>query len=203
MPGYRFVTWSDGVTTSDQPRWETRLTNAIVALAARFEPMWQVPPLAPSVIVTEIQYHPASDLESGDWVELHNRGETPVNLDGWILRDERDDSGFLLPGTTLSPGGYLVLSQDLAAFRRVYPSVTNCLGSFSFGLGNRGDTVRLFDPTGILMLRLAFVDNLPWPQGADGTGYTLRLIDPRTYSANPDTWAVSPVIGGTPGKANQ
>ena len=103
-------------------------------------------------------------------VELHNRSAQAVNLTGWNFRDDNGDHDFIFPATTLASGAYLVLCQDREKFRSVYPTVTNCIGNFDFGLGNSGDTIRLFDPIGNLMLNLVYDDQSPWPIGADGTG---------------------------------
>jgi hypothetical protein len=199
-PGYRFIEWITPGTNTNQPQWEinaTRTTN----LLARFEAIPPSPIVAPPVLISELQYHPAAENESGDWVELHNPGTEPIRLAGWNLRDHEDDHDFLLPEISLPPGGYIVLCQDAAKFSRVYPSVTNFVGDFVFGLGNEGDTIRLFDPTGNLIARITYNDKSPWPPEPDGTGHTLQLINPNTYSENPKDWKSSLTLGGTPGKA--
>jgi hypothetical protein len=201
-PGYRFTSWSNGATTTNQPRWDMPLSVANIAMTANFEPIQTDPVPSPAVIVTEIHYHPAAIQDSGDWVELHNRGAQSVSLTGWNFRDDNDTHDFILPAITLAPGAYFVLCQDREKFRRIYPSVTNCIGNFVFGLGNGGDTLRLFDPVGNFMLNLSYGDESPWPTEADGAGYTLQLIDANSFSANPEAWTISPALGGTPGLIN-
>jgi hypothetical protein len=178
------------------------LSVANIAMTANFEPIQTDPVPSPAVIVTEIHYHPAAIQDSGDWVELHNRGAQSVSLTGWNFRDDNDTHDFILPAITLAPGAYFVLCQDREKFRRIYPSVTNCIGNFVFGLGNGGDTLRLFDPVGNFMLNLSYGDESPWPTEADGAGYTLQLIDANSFSANPEAWTISPALGGTPGLIN-
>lgn len=54
---------------------------------------------------------PRGDFD--DWVELVNTGETAVDLSGWGLSDDLDEPKWTLAeGTTLEPGGHLVLWLD-------------------------------------------------------------------------------------------
>ncbi len=200
--GYRFVNWTSGANTNLQPAWDLPLNAASITMTANFEAIPTDPMPSPAVIVTEIHYHPAGAQDSGDWVELHNRGNQSVNLAGWNLRDDDDDHDFLIPATTLAPGAYVVLCQDREKFQTIHPTVTNCVGVFSFGLGNGGDTIRLFDAVGNVMLALPYGDEAPWPTEADGAGYTLQLVTPNSFSEKPGDWTSSPVLGGTPGRAN-
>jgi uncharacterized repeat protein (TIGR02543 family) len=200
-PGYRFEGWTGSGSGTDQARWETTIQGAAAEFTARFEPLGLNSPLPPAVRVTEIQYHPADDQASGDWLELHNAGSESVSVIGWIFRDDNDDHDFLIPEATLEPGGYLVLCQDAAKFSRAYPSVSERIGDFEFGLGNSGDSIRLFDPAGNPILKLEFDDAPPWPSEADGSGRTLQLVADSAFS-DPQSWAASPSPGGSPGEAN-
>ncbi len=50
------------------------------------------------------------DGDSSDWIELHNPGATPVDLDGWSLTDDPlVVAKWVFPAVTLPPGGYLVV----------------------------------------------------------------------------------------------
>ncbi|MEX2187359.1 MAG: lamin tail domain-containing protein, partial [Pirellulales bacterium] len=45
-----------------------------------------------------------------DWIELYNRGDAAVNLDGWYLTDNATDlTKWRLPAEVLDPGEYLVV----------------------------------------------------------------------------------------------
>ena len=55
------------------------------------------------IIINEIMYNPSGSLGPDDkyeYVELYNRGSTPVDLSGWVLRDDNDIHSFLI--TTFS-----------------------------------------------------------------------------------------------------
>ena len=50
------------------------------------------------------------DLESPDWIELHNTGPAAVNLGGWHLTDNvGNPTKWTFPATNLPAGGYLVV----------------------------------------------------------------------------------------------
>jgi len=62
-----------------------------------------------SLIINEILAAPAAG--QGEWVEILNRGEEPVDLGSYQVRDE-DGTWLALPMNVLFPGEYLVLAQD-------------------------------------------------------------------------------------------
>jgi hypothetical protein len=50
------------------------------------------------------------DGDFSDWIEIHNPGDTPVNMAGWSLTDEADDlDKWAFPAVTIQPGQYLVV----------------------------------------------------------------------------------------------
>ncbi len=50
------------------------------------------------------------DGETEDWIELHNRGRTPVNLHGWSLTDDADEPRqWVFPPVQIAGGQYLVV----------------------------------------------------------------------------------------------
>ena len=102
-----------------------------------------------NVVINEVE---SSGGTPGDWIELHNTGETPVDLTSWVLRDNDDAHAFVIaPGTTLAAGGFLAVVTD------VDPD--------EFGLGNP-DTARLYLPGGETL-----VDSYAWQDHAPGTTY--------------------------------
>ena len=71
----------------------------------------------------------------GDWVELKNIGAAPVDISGWVFKDNVDADVYTIPaGTTIPANGYQVL--DVA--------------DFGFGLGG-GDSARLYDASSTLV----------------------------------------------------
>lgn len=68
-----------------------------------------------AVIITEAMVEPLWSSEpTGEWIELHNPGTKPVDINGWILRDSTTNIHLIdKPGGLLvPPGGYLVLGNS-------------------------------------------------------------------------------------------
>lgn len=130
---------------------------AVAATGVR--PTEETAPVAdPSgLVLNEIVY---DDAPTGlaDQVELYNAGDTPVDLAGWTIADEKRDSVGRAPeGTVLAPGEFLVLVKDV---------------DFPFGLG-KGDEVVLVDPSGVEVDSYAYDNTAPlsvWARCPDGTG---------------------------------
>lgn len=155
--------------------------------------------IAQSITITEIQYHADSSLQSQDWVEIHNAGATSVDISGWELKDESASNSYTIPGgTTLSADAYLVLAQRLDTFLMIYPTVTNVIGPFEFGLDNTAGSVRLYNAGGSLIKSISYIDSLPWPNGADGLGPTLQILDEEAEEDNYENW-IAGCVGGSPG----
>ena len=87
-------------------------------------------------------------------------------------------------------------------FSDVFPSVSDVVGDFEFGLNGSGELVRLLDSDGLLVDEVEYDDIAPWPTEPDGTGPTLELIDPSLDNALGENWATSNDNGGTPGEIN-
>ena len=113
----------------------------------------------------------------GDWVELYNTGATAVDLSGFVFRDNDDAHTYVIPfATSVSAGGFAVLDAT----------------SFGFSLGT-SDSVRLFDPNGVL------VDSYTWTSRSavtygrcpDGTGAFTNTTAPTKFAANACPGAVS------------
>jgi Lamin Tail Domain/HYR domain len=94
----------------------------------------------PPIRINEVQ---ASDASGGpDWVELTNIGAQPVDLSGWVLTDDKDKDGDVIPsGTTLNPGAFITFEPNNE--NMVFSGPTTP-ASKPFGLGATGDEVRLY-----------------------------------------------------------
>jgi len=104
-----------------------------------------------NVIISEIMYHPTPEVPEDlqqQWIELHNRGTVPVNLQGWQLTKAID---FRFTNITLPPNGYLAVAANVTAFHTRYPTVNNVVGNWTGALGNNGDTISLRNAGGDLI----------------------------------------------------
>lgn len=131
------------------------------------------------------------------WIELYNRSDHPVTLDGWRLSEAV--SFRFPPGTRMEPGSYLVIAHAAASLRLRYPQA-RILGDFSGNFSHRGDHVLLLDDLGNPVEEVRYGDDRPWPANADGRGSSLERIDPRADPGSPNSWAASRESGGAPWK---
>ncbi|RUM65450.1 MAG: hypothetical protein DSZ05_06085 [Sulfurospirillum sp.] len=188
--GYRFVKWSNGMT--DQTTTVT--LNSDLNIEAQFEAA-QIP----KITITEINYDSDKNHDSGDWIELYNNSNTTVDLSGWSIKDDKDTDPFIIPDNILlQPKSYLVITQNGADFKANFPDVQNNIGDFLFGLGKKGDSVRVFNAQGLLVDSVTF--NKSWPD-AKGNGKTLSLIDPDSDNSISTNWVAADNFG-TPGEQN-
>jgi hypothetical protein len=147
-------------------------------------------------------YKAPLSMDSKDWVELYNSQSVNQDLSGWVIKDEDNTHAFvILPGIIIPSKGYWVLCGDTAAFKQVYPGVNNYTGNISFGFGVK-DQVRLYTSKGNIVDSVAYTNTTPWPTDADGTGYTIVLLDAAKTHTLPENWSRSGQYGGSPGRQN-
>lgn len=140
--------------------------------------------VAGPVVINEIFYHahptyadPANAVafaeNPSEWIELHNRSASPVDLSGWKLSDA---VSYTFPAlTTLAPGGFLVVNQL----------------QFSGSLADSGDSIKLRDAADVIVDKVRYRDRRRWSAYADGSGASLELIDPKADNTKPESWAAS------------
>jgi hypothetical protein len=200
-PGYAFAGWEGLEQVAKPAAWDAILTTTLpdsLSLTAVFEPSSDS---MNSVVITEINHDSAADFGTGDWIELYNGYETPLDVSGWRIRDDDDIQSYVLPlHTTIDPGGYLVVAREVLAFTELFPGVTTVVGGFAFGFDGN-DAARLYDAAGDLVDIVNYDTGLYWPSGADGTGSTLGLRGTDLDNGTPDNWGVT-LPNGTPGAPN-
>jgi hypothetical protein len=81
------------------------------------------------IIINEIMYKPlvAGAGTAEEWIELHNRGTTNVNLNGWSLTE--GVSFRFSNNVTIFPQGYYVIAANFQSFKALYPSVNNVINN--------------------------------------------------------------------------
>jgi len=134
-------------------------------------------------------------VERGEeWVELYNKGDVAVDLDGWSFDGGID---FDFPtGTVIAAGDYLVVAKDATALIGIHPGIAGrIVGNFESQLGNSGDYFRLEDAVENPVDEVRYFDGGSWPEVADGGGSSLELRDPEADNTNPQAWAASVETG--------
>jgi hypothetical protein len=165
------------------------------------------------------------DNDIDEYIELQNTADGAIPLydtlrptNTWRLRDAVDYDFPL--NVSIPAGGFLLVvgfdpanTQKLDAFRArngVPPSLP-VYGPWNGKLDNSGEAVELRrpdvpEPAGppnfglvpyILVERVRYSDQAPWPGGADGIGPTLQRVNPLAYGNDPANWvAAGPTPGG-------
>jgi hypothetical protein len=157
---------------------------------------------AEAMVISEIMYHPTGEDEgSPEWLELYNEHAVPLDIGGWSFSK---GITFQFPRGTVVPGkSYLVVCSNVQAMQAIYSIPSDKLmGPFVGQLDNGGEQIALADRMRVVMARVRYRDRYPWPAGADGTGFSLTLINPDLKNDDSDNWAVSPQKSGSPGEPN-
>jgi len=157
-----------------------------------------------SLVINEINYNSSAAFDPGDWVELYNPLDYPLDISNWVFKDEDDLHAYVFGQGTLMPAkGYIVIAYDMTAFHNLFPAVTNYVGPMGFGLAGGGELIRLYNNTGTLVDTVHYDDVAPWPTTPDGQGATLELISPVLDNALAESWKASAIPPhGTPGEEN-
>ena len=142
---------------------------------------------AGNLVINEIMYHP--NQPDAEYLELHNRStSTAFDLSGWKI----NGLGLTLPtGTTVAPGGFLVVAQNLNTFGSTYGWTIPDILPYSASLDNRGETLTLLNQEGEVMDQVNYSPNLPWPLAAAGAGPSLQLKNPLLDNSRASNWSAS------------
>ena len=133
-------------------------------------------PVESDLVINEVL---ADSDTTSDWLELYNGSDEDMDLSGYGLSDDPNDPLSILPENTIVPaGGYLLIWADDGAGAEPEPHV-------QFKLSKDGETVSLYDGTGVLL------DQVEFPMiDEDGDG----SADPdKSYGRSPDgsdTWLI-------------
>ena len=148
--------------------------------------------------ITEVLPNAAQGVADAayEWIELHNRSDAPVSLEGWAIED--NTAADALPAVAIPPGGYalVVAAPDLVRVLGVLenapaPGAATVVavvadGRLGNGLANSGDRVLLRDPDGTVVAWLSWgtdrsVGDLPAPP----VGTSLARADDSFRTAAP------------------
>jgi VCBS repeat-containing protein len=167
------------------------------------------------IAINEIMYHPSSENDAEEYIELINQGIGAINLTNWQFDRGID---FTFPAVSIPGGGTLVIAANPDTFSAKYPSVTNVVGGWSGQLSNGGERIRLVNRNGLTIDEIEYADEGDWAvrrqqntggeQGwvwisdHDGGGRSLELINPRLLNERGQNWTSSVAVEGTPGAAN-
>ena len=175
-----------------------------------------VPADASNLVISEIMYHPGppsageiaagfTDGEAFEYLELQNI--SPSNTLSLANCAFTAGIAMTLPATTLAPGARALVVGNTAAFTHRYGTSLTLLGpGYQPGnfLSNSGDHLILLAADGQAIRNFSYDDHAPWPAAADGSGFSLVLINPATNPdhGDPASWRASIAIHGNPGTSD-
>jgi hypothetical protein len=147
--------------------------------------------LPDSVIINEIHYDPADVTKREEFIEFHNPTASLIDMSGWKI-DQGVDFVFP-PATTIAPGAFLVVVEDVAAFTAAYPSAPAPVGAWQTGdrLSNSGEEVRLRDQLNNTVDTVDYRAGFPWPTAAKGGNVSIELIHPSLNNDTGGSWRSS------------
>jgi len=173
--------------------------------------------LSEGIVLNEINPNPGSVRDSqGEFIELYNLNEYPVNVGGWrLITTSREIE---LPEAVIPGHGYLILARtDETTFRSIYPLVPPDVPILKLkGLS----LVNSYSPAEGLVLWLkddvgrvqdGLIYRLSWDKkGANGTDRTLERRCPQVINVGDSSigggddinWDPSLELFGTPGLPN-
>jgi hypothetical protein len=174
-----------------------------------------VPASPDNLVISEFMYSPAAPTAAEsvvsksasdyEFIEFLNTSALPVDLtDVRVTSGVQYNFSSLDPLlTVLQPGERIVLCANRSAFTNRYGAGVRLAGPYTGSLNNSGETLTAVDRDGAVLWSFTYSSQLPWPVGADGTGYSLVLDNPAAHPApdpaNPQNWRLGGVRNGGPG----
>ncbi len=156
--------------------------------------------------ITEIMYHPPNppagspyEAEDFEYIELKNIGPTNLNLTGVHFTNGVEFTFTGSAVTTLTPGAYVLVVKNLAAFTSRYGGSLNVAGQYTGTLGNGGERLQLHDPAGESIHDFVYEND--WYPITDGPGASLVVVnenaDERLWDSKTN-WRPSALDFGSP-----
>lgn len=195
-PGYEFLYWDTNAVMNQIDTNETLTIN--VEEHAFFRAVFGSITQAGNVIISEINFNSSSEVNTGDWIELHNNGDGNIDISGWKISDGEIFNAYTIPqNTVLNAGEFLVIAENTSLFQQIHPNV-EVVGPTIFGFNNNTEKVILINLNGDTLIQIQYSDSLPWYHAADGYGPTLELVSNTLDYNLASSWKPG-CIGGSPG----
>ena len=166
-------------------------------------------PMRYGVVISEIMYNPLSGNVNDEYVEIHNRNNTPVSLAGWEFVV---GISYVFPTNAITSnmpaGAYWVIARSPTNLFNIYTNLNtnNTFGPYGGTLANGGERLVLaaadydvvLNPGGSMIEKLPvpvcdliYGDGGKWGYWSDGQGSSLELIDVESDPHHPSNWADS------------
>jgi hypothetical protein len=196
-PGFSFDHWENNLSIDTLLQSFAFNLTEHTELTAHFTGAAQ----PPSLELAEINYDTDPTTDAGDWVEIRNTSDEPVDLSHYTMQTKEWYNRYVIPvGTVLQPEERYVIVESEDRFSGMHPAVNNRSQSTYFNLDNDGDEVRLIGRTGESVMDVSFSNESPWPCTPAGYGRTLERY-PGINDPNDATSWFDGCMGGSPGVA--
>lgn len=147
------------------------------------------------VVINEIAWIGTEISYSDEWIELYNNTDSPINLEGWILKAADGTPEINLAGAIPALGYYLLERTD----DTTVPNIT-ADQIYKGALENKGEALELYDNFGNLIDRIDCSSG--WFSGDNKTKQTMERINSTLPGSHPGSWETSQTPGGTPKSKN-
>ena len=155
--------------------------------------------------ITEIHYHPSAedtiDSDNFEFMELKNTGSSSIELTG--IQFIEGISYSFPDNSILNPGKFIVLASNQYYFNMRYNFAP--YGEYQGLLDNSGERIVLANILQDTIISIRYNDKDPWPESADGSGYSLvtKEFNPTGDQNDPNNWRSSVNVNGSPGKDDE
>jgi beta-lactamase superfamily II metal-dependent hydrolase len=155
----------------------------------------------PQIVINEVMADPSRVTdENGEWIEIHNWGQSSINLQGWKIASGNDAAHTISTTLTVPAGGFVVLARNGTKNKNGGVTAQYAYGT-ALTLANAGDWISLKDGTG------ATVDSVAWTSTTAGAARGVRDPSADNLAAGGANWqTATSVYGsgdkGTPGARN-
>ena len=176
------------------------LGNAMSSTTQNFLFFQPAPTKNKDLIITEIFADPSPQIGLPDveFIEIYNRSNNPIDLNGWKLSDGSSIATF--PSQIVLPNEYWIVTSSTSVSKFTPFGKTIGLANFPT-LNNDSDVLTL--KTSITIDSVAY--NSSWYRDEDQAngGWSLEIIDINNTCGEGNNWiAAADPKGGTPGKQN-
>jgi len=161
------------------------------------------PPTGGSVTITEVMFDPASG--QCDYVEVFNGSDTALDLEGWMLIDEGNDTVRAGPSAIVEAGMHGVLATDTIVWSMMEPGdrARVALVRRTFNVNSEGESVTLCNPSGFVVDVARVMSTSHVAELAEHKGVALEKWSTSLLGSMEASWTSSGDLrGGTPGRAN-
>ena len=156
--------------------------------------------------VSEIMYN-APNGSALEWVEVYIKAGPNNGIGNMELSNVRLDGAvsFSFPAEPLKKGEYVIVTNDVALFKKTYPTAACKIYGPWDNDPKTGSVAKLINEGDVVDVKIrgegdvsaAFSNQPPWPSLADGNGRTL-VYKGSGSEADPSSWGASAVENGNP-----